>query len=1690
MKRKIRKYLSMLLTMACVFSSGMSVFAEEPDLTPQSAVTSVFFKFDPNGGTAESKDDLIGIIDSDKTLTEPVVTNGDSTLSGWTWTMGDLKSSDYWNFNKSVSENVNSDLPDEVLTLTAQWNNSTPTPDPVPKTYSPSFTASASELLVDSNNNPLKSAKDNFIFSLTYLSGDLSGLVAGNVAGFAGNDVSGEGGVSNVSVGIGLKDVSAGQSGIFELSENKGTDSAITYSDEKYYVKVIVKNDGTLDVKTYTTKDCTEEPILTIFQNMKTIQTPGTPDNSTFNICVTKQVLSADGSDITEEDLKNNSYTFALYGPFVTWDAYASYISLDENGNITDVHGTAIADTAKTDEKGNATFTIPVSAVKTFTEGNPFAFLIVEKNQTNGSIDYSNAKPYWIDGNNYAPDVKLSNVYHFGNKGTPVKDMLAVGFDKDLVTYEKLWQDTDPSVFINQYKAKVDVAFDPNQGNGSMATEEFYAGNEAQSLTANVYTRNGYTFTGWNTAANGSGKSFTDCYQLTKTDLDSLAINGSVTLYAQWKAVSSSEAPKSSSVNWTISKSKKASPTELDSTNKTTKVTLSLPSAESVSASDVVFLIDKSMSQENTSLIDAAKDMVGELAVEKNANIKAGVIEFSREVSVKLGLTQLTTSSVDTVKAAMDTGNESGTNILGAVQKGEEMLAADTAVKNANKYLILLTDGGSTYYSAADGTPMHLFENLHNQEIRMLSQYDTQLSGGKYTAAQYAAYNSDSVQALLDNGMLANGEKAAKSILGNVGHDYSDNESLKWDLPLTTDGTYQQSYSDGNVKFVTQLEKSFYLVGNELLKAKNTGYQMISVSWPYHASSQPQSQMLLCRAFMDWVKSNIGPGYVYDGTNAKEIMSSVKNDITYLIGEGQVTDVIGDNFDLVRDTDITKNPFTLTLAGTEVSSVNTGSNEWSFGTPDGNGVYPYVVTYVTGQNEKFIWKINVPVKDAEQLQLSYNLILTAAPTIAGTYTYPTNNSAELAYKSSDGKTGDPEDFEVPQVTYKVQEQQPSWQVSKSKKASPTSLDSTNKTTRVTLSLPSAEYPAKADVVFLLDKSMSQENSSLINEAKNMIDALVAESNTDIKVGVIKFAKDIKGKLELTQLTSSSAQTIKDAFDTTHSSGTNILAAVKSGEEMLAGDSAVEASNKYIILMTDGGSTYYSDLNGTPMRLCTKNSNGNIEVVSQGDAYLNQRYNEATFDSYSKDKVQQLIDSGILADGAQGDLNILGNVGPAYSDNDDSSSFSGTYQLKYPENANYITQLEKSFYLVGKELQKAKSTGYHVISVSWPYHPEIDNGKSMTKLCSTFMDWTSTVGVHYFYNNNAKEIMNNVEHDIIYTIGNGTVTDEIGKNFDLITNGEDSPFTLSLAGTVLSVKKTDTNQWSFGTPESTGKYPYVVTYTPGTDEQFTWQINVPVKNAEKLQLSYDLLLTAAPTAAGTYTYPTNESAILAYTSSDGQIKGSEEFEVPHVTYTVSGGQETTTSGGSDYVPADKYPAVIDPPVQKLLGGDTPDTAATFTFALKADNPKFPMPSGSSNGVKMMTITGTGSGEFGKIAYYQPGTYTYTCYEVNNGIAGYTYDTSTFTMKVVVVDAGDRLLATRTIVRSDGNAADSFAFGNWYTKTAAAPAVNNTQVSNPEVPKTADNLPLYLFILMFAAGSFGIITLSVAIFQKSKNESIGK
>ena len=72
------------------------------------------------------------------------------------------------------------------------------------------------------------------------------------------------------------------------------------------------------------------------------------------------------------------------------------------------------------------------------------------------------------------------------------------------------------------------VTFNSNGGTGTMAVQTFTEG-EAQALTQNAFSYDGYTFTGWNTVQDGTCATYTDGQTITVT--------ADMTLYAQWEIV-------------------------------------------------------------------------------------------------------------------------------------------------------------------------------------------------------------------------------------------------------------------------------------------------------------------------------------------------------------------------------------------------------------------------------------------------------------------------------------------------------------------------------------------------------------------------------------------------------------------------------------------------------------------------------------------------------------------------------------------------------------------------------------------------------------------------------------------------------------------------------------------------------------------------------------------------------------------------------------------------------------------------------------------------------------------------------------------------------------------------------------------------------------------------------------------------
>lgn len=145
---------------------------------------------------------------------------------------------------------------------------------------------------------------------------------------------------------------------------------------------------------------------------------------------------------------------------------------------------------------------------------------------------------------------------------------------------------------------------------------------------------------------------------------------------------------------------------------------------------------------------------------------------------------------------------------------------------------------------------------------------------------------------------------------------------------------------------------------------------------------------------------------------------------------------------------------------------------------------------------------------------------------------------------------------------------------------------------------------------------------------------------------------------------------------------------------------------------------------------------------------------------------------------------------------------------------------------------------------------------------------------------------------------------------------------------------------------------------------------------------------------------------------------------------------------------------DPPVAKKIAGDEPPAASTFTFVLEAVSGA-PMPEGAVDGKIEATIDGEGTTEFGASHYTEAGVYAYRCYEKAGDAAGYTYDETVYTVKVVVRETVDGFVAERTIEDEKGAQSDGLVFTNFY-KTPGTPSTpGGATAATTTTPKKAQD-----------------------------------
>jgi uncharacterized repeat protein (TIGR02543 family) len=212
--------------------------------------------------------------------------------------------------------------------------------------------------------------------------------------------------------------------------------------------------------------------------------------------------------------LATNGYTRTGY-TFTNWK---TNVAVTANNSSVDANGSVDNKATISNVKSNITLTAQWKA-------NTYTITYKDGGNTSFSGDHESGYP----------------TTHTYGTATTLKNATKTGYTFDGWYKESACTNKVTSLGANAYTANITlyakwtpityyVKFNANGGSGSMSNQTFTY-ETAQNLTANAFTRTGYTFAGWTTNDDGSGTSYAD-----KASVNNLSItNGAtVNLYAKW----------------------------------------------------------------------------------------------------------------------------------------------------------------------------------------------------------------------------------------------------------------------------------------------------------------------------------------------------------------------------------------------------------------------------------------------------------------------------------------------------------------------------------------------------------------------------------------------------------------------------------------------------------------------------------------------------------------------------------------------------------------------------------------------------------------------------------------------------------------------------------------------------------------------------------------------------------------------------------------------------------------------------------------------------------------------------------------------------------------------------------------------------------------------------------------------------
>ena len=498
--------------------------------------------------------------------------------------------------------------------------------------------------------------------------------------------------------------------------------------------------------------------------------------------------------------------------------------------------------------------------------------------------------------------------------------------------------------------------------------------------------------------------------------------------------------------DWKVSKSKTA--TDLDA-DGSTRVTLSLPSAEENLASDVVFVLDTSDCVGE--VMNQVSGLVAQLkaAQEKNnADIKVGVVAFKgsalpmfdgKLVSVEKAETTLN-KMIQEVKAATSKEDKEnvvlnylnadedflykGSNLHSGLLGAQALLKDDGAVDDSRKYVVTITDGLTYYWNDKAGNVYAVYNdeldkptlpesdstNWHKVNCLFYAWQSAHNIGSGYSLPSGFDWN-DYISGV-KNRITVDGDEFVsdlRQVCEKTNRDCNSARYFEGSAPI-------QTFTDAGFRYVPLNEGGNHALGIErsVVACLDTYQEMVKEGYQCYTVNARDTS-----TFPGLFTSKLNE---MAGVKGQINFDAIANTILYAVGKGSaVTDIMGYdtdngnnyNFDLVPDSLI------LTVGGQSLASLRDG-NTYYFGDADVSKTkYRFMVEYTFANDgtEKFVWTINEDVSNFSRVQLSYQLRLRDdARTSKDNYFY-TNISATLTPMDSGENPGSEQTFDRPRVTF-------------------------------------------------------------------------------------------------------------------------------------------------------------------------------------------------------------------------------------------------------------------------------------------------------------------------------------------------------------------------------------------------------------------------------------------------------------------------------------------------------------------------------------------------------------------------------------------------------------------------------------------------------------------------------------------------